>query len=276
MDLLVFTDHTADIAWSDGENFHLPSTVCRVPNGTFGWALAAVSVCGTDLRLGDDVAVDPGLREADVESTRDRILRVAAEKFAQKGYHATGVAELGDAAGIKRGALYYHIGSKEDLLYQLSRRHVEEALTRGLAVVAEVDGSVAKFRLLVREHLRTLAARRDEVIVVMHEMYALTGERATKFNRLRSEYEQLFAAVLRDGVQEGVFRSAERIEVLGVLSLLNYTYVWLDPNGPISVDEIAERLSNLLLYGAHVPSAPTSPMASRHPTTRRRRRLPKA
>lgn len=184
------------------------------------------------------------------ESTRERILRVAAEVFARQGYDATGVAELGDAAGLKRGALYYHIGSKEDLLFHLSRRHVEEALERGQAVIADIVGATERFRLLVREHLRTLAARRPEVIVVMHEMHALTGERARQLKGLRSEYEQLFGRVLREGVEEGVFRSAERIEVLGVLSMLNYTYVWLDPNGPISVDEIAERLTNLILYGA--------------------------
>ena len=144
------------------------------------------------------------------ETTGERILRVAAEKFAEKGYHGTGVAELGDAAGIKRGALYYHIGSKEDLLFRLSRRHVEEALARGRAVMADAVGAVAKFRLLVREHLRTLAERRSEVIVVMHEMHALTGERAVQLKDLRSEYEELFATVLREGVEEGVFRSADR------------------------------------------------------------------
>ncbi|MEU6702006.1 TetR/AcrR family transcriptional regulator [Pseudonocardia sp. NPDC046786] len=191
-----------------------------------------------------------GAREG---STRERILRVAAEKFAEKGFHGTGVAELGDAAGIKRGALYYHIGSKEDLLFHLSRRHVEEALVCGEAVVAEAVGAVEKFRLLVREHLRTLAARRSEVIVVMHEMHALTGERAKKFKRLRVQYEQLFEKIMREGVEEGVFRSADRIEVLGVLSMLNYTYVWLDPNGPVPVDEIADRLANLILHGAQLP-----------------------
>ncbi len=220
------------------------------------------------------VGAESLVHDAETESTRDRILRVAAERFAQKGYHATGVAEIGDAAGIKRGALYYHIGSKEDLLYQLSRRHVEEALSRGQVVVAEADGAVDKFRVLVREHLRTLAARRDEVTVVMHEMYALTGDRAKQLNLLRSQYEQLFAAVLREGVVEGVFRSAERIEVLGVLSMLNYTYVWLDPKGPISVDEIAQRLTDLILFGAHMQTG-HSAAAQRHPA-HRGKRVPKA
>lgn len=197
------------------------------------------------------------------ETTGDRILRVAAEKFAEKGYHGTGVAELGDAAGIKRGALYYHIGSKEDLLFRLSRRHVEEALVGGRAAIADAVGAVEKFRLLVREHLRTLAERRSEVIVVMHEMHALTGERAVQLKQLRSEYEELFATVLREGVEEGVFRSADRIEVFGVLSMLNYTYVWLDPNGPFSVPEIADRLADLILHGIQLPQRDTPPAKSR-------------
>jgi AcrR family transcriptional regulator len=200
---------------------------------------------------------------APAESTRDRILRVAAEKFAEKGFHGTGVAELGDASGIKRGALYYHIGSKEDLLFHLSRRHVEEALVRGEAVVADAAGAVEKFRLLVREHLRTLAARRPEVTVVMREMHALTGDRAEQFKRLRARYEQLFATIMQEGVKEGVFRSADRIEVLGVLSMLNYTYVWLDPNGPVPVDEIADRLTNLILHGTQLPERDKAPAKRR-------------
>ena len=56
------------------------------------------------------------------------MLRVAAQLFAEKGYHGTGVAEIGEMAGLQRGALYYHIGSKEDLLLVLLRRHVEESL----------------------------------------------------------------------------------------------------------------------------------------------------
>jgi AcrR family transcriptional regulator len=202
------------------------------------------------------------------ESTRDRILRVAAERFADKGYHGTGVAEIGDAAGIKRGALYYHIGSKEDLLLDLSRRHVEEALVQGRAVMADAVGAVEKFRLLAREHLRIVAARMPEVVAVMREMHALTGERAAQVKQLRSEYEGLFETVLREGVEEGVFRSADRIEVLGVLGMLNYTYVWLDPNGPVSVDEIADRLTDLVLHGVLLLERGTPRAGSRTPRPR--------
>jgi AcrR family transcriptional regulator len=78
------------------------------------------------------------------------------------GYHATGVAELGAAAGLQRGALHYQIKSKEDL--------------------------------------RTIAERCDEVTVVIREMHALTGIRAKRLT-LRDECENLFAEVLREGAK---------------------------------------------------------------------------
>src|SRR5699024_4611127 len=111
------------------------------------------------------------------ETTSDRILRVAAEVFAMYGYHGTSVTQLGEAAGLQRGALYYHIGSKEELLYDLSRRHVEEALERGRTVVEAELPPLEKFRALARAHMETVAARQSEVLVVLREMHALTGER---------------------------------------------------------------------------------------------------
>ncbi|HEY3471706.1 MAG TPA: TetR/AcrR family transcriptional regulator [Amycolatopsis sp.] len=199
------------------------------------------------------------------ESTQERILRVAAEMFARKGYHATGVAELGAAAGLQRGALYYHIKSKEDLLFDLSKRHVEEALARGREVLAKDLPPAAKLRALAREHLRTIAARCAEVTVVIREMHSLTGIRAKRLKELRDEYENLFAAVLREGAAQGVFASADRVVVLGVLGMFNWTHVWLDAErGPLSPDDIADRLTDLIIHGQLAPAtAVPAPAAAR-------------
>lgn len=184
------------------------------------------------------------------ETTRERILRVAAVMFAARGFHGTSVADLGAAANIKRGALYYHIGSKEELLFDLSKRHVEEALVRGIAVVEKDLHPVDKLRALAREHLAALAARRAEVTVVMREMHALTGERATQLKKLRDQHQDLFRRVLEEGAEQGVFRACDSVTVLGILGMYNWTHVWFDPaNGPLSVDKVADRLTDIVIYG---------------------------
>lgn len=201
------------------------------------------------------------------ESTRERIMRVAARMFAQYGFHGTSMAALGAAADIKRGALYYHIGSKEDLLFDLSKRHVEEALERGRAVMERDLHPVDKLRALAREHLAALAARRAEVTVVMREMHALTGERAEALRRLRDQHEDLFRSVLREGVEQGVFRRYDSITVLGILGMYNWTHVWFDPtHGARSVDELTDRLTDIILYGQlQTPRRTSTPLPERPP-----------
>lgn len=182
-------------------------------------------------------------------ATRERILRAAAEIFAAKGYHGAGMTELGVAADIQRGALYYHIGSKEELLYDLCKSHVEEALERGRAAVASTDDPIGQFRALAKAHLQTLADRRSDVITAEREMHSLTGDRAVRLAVLRREHQSLFEDVMRRGHEMGVFSEIGPIDVLGILGMFNYTYVWLDPEGAMPVDEVADRLVDLTLNG---------------------------
>ncbi|MHB1533025.1 MAG: TetR/AcrR family transcriptional regulator [Acidimicrobiales bacterium] len=54
-------------------------------------------------------------------ATRDRILAVALELFASKGYAATSVRDITERLGLTKASLYYHFASKEDILDALMR-----------------------------------------------------------------------------------------------------------------------------------------------------------
>ena len=183
------------------------------------------------------------------ERTKDRILRTAAELFAAQGYHATGVAELGRAAGIQRGALYYHIGSKEELLFELCKRHVEDAVVFGEEVLTSRVEPAEKLRQLIHRHLRMIVEHQSEIIVSFREMHFLTGERAAYLHDLRDRYEAVVRAILQEGYERRQFRSADAIVVNGLIGLISYAYLWFNPHGRLSADDIAERFADLALHG---------------------------
>jgi len=121
------------------------------------------------------------------EQTRERLLRAAADVFAERGYDGTRVADIAAAAGVSNGALYAHFDSKADLLVGALRAHGRHLLAEMLAAEPDrpvVDLLVAVGRLLprrrdVREYLITealIAARRDEDVA--RTMGEYVGERA--------------------------------------------------------------------------------------------------
>ena len=183
------------------------------------------------------------------EATRKRIHEVAVRLFAERGYHGTGVAEIGRAAGVRQGALYYHIGSKEELLFEVLKRHVAESL-RGESAIVDGDRPPAeKLRLLITHHVATIAERRDDVVIYLREQDKLTGQRADELQRLREEVESVWWRVLQEGMAAGVFRPVERVEVNGLLGLANSVFYWYRPSGPLEPEEIAERFFALAAHG---------------------------
>lgn len=182
-------------------------------------------------------------------ATRERILRVSTELFATKGFHGTGVAEIGELANIKRAALYYHIGSKDELLYDVVRAHVEQSLAGEEAIAASDVDYVEKLRRLARHHVRTIVENRQAVAIILRDVGALSPERRAQVRLMQGRVEAIWQSVIREGVEAGTFRSADPIVVRGVLSMLNMAFSWYKAEGPLSPEDVADRFSELLLNG---------------------------
>ena len=86
----------------------------------------------------------PGVTGAE---TRERLLRAAADVFAEHGFDGTRVAAIAAAAGLSNGALYAHFASKADLLVDALRTHGRGRLADLFA--AEPDLPVTVLLLLI-------------------------------------------------------------------------------------------------------------------------------
>jgi AcrR family transcriptional regulator len=186
---------------------------------------------------------------SDTGNRHEHILRVAARLFAQQGYHGTGMAELGDAADLQRGALYYYIGSKENLLYEISSRHVVEMVEFGETLLKEDRPATEKLLRLSQRLIRTIHDDLDEVTVFFREIGALTGDRRKRVFALRDRFEDVWMRILQQGVSEGTFRRADPLLIKAVLGMHNYSYLWLRPDGQLPPEEVAQYFCDLVLRG---------------------------
>jgi AcrR family transcriptional regulator len=74
----------------------------------------------------------PGLRERKKQRTRETIARVAVELFSERGYHATTLADIADAADVSTRTIFSYFSSKEDILFS-DFPELKQALAQALA-----------------------------------------------------------------------------------------------------------------------------------------------
>ena len=98
---------------------------------------------------------------ASTSEVATHIARVAARLFAARGYDATSVREIVEAAGVTKPTLYYHFGSKQGLAEALLTRPMTEFLA-SLQELFDVEiNAVRLLRRMVEAHVRFITAEPD-------------------------------------------------------------------------------------------------------------------
>ncbi|WP_217561203.1 TetR/AcrR family transcriptional regulator [Streptomyces sp. GbtcB6] len=184
------------------------------------------------------------------ETKRQEIIDKAAALFAEKGYAATGIAEVGDVAGLARGALYYYIGSKEHLLVEIQDRVMRPMLAGVHRIAALDEDPVLRLRLLSQTLLENILARLDHVRVYEHDYRNLRGDNRTRLLSQRREFEGVVERLLVAAMEDGSFRKADsRLATLQFLNMHNHTYQWIKPGGEWDAQRLSQEYCATLFAG---------------------------
>lgn len=171
------------------------------------------------------------------------VQRAAVALFAEKGFAAAGIRELGSAAGINSATLYHHMGGgKEALLADIMRTCLDELLRGGRSAVAVSSDPTLQLVALIASHVGISALNPLTARVTDQEMRSLSAQNFTVLVGLRDDYESMFSAVLERGVRTGAFRLTDvAMARLAILEMCNGVAHWYRPDGRLSVEEVQRR-----------------------------------
>jgi AcrR family transcriptional regulator len=175
---------------------------------------------------------------------------VAERLFAERGYHATSVRDIAESLSIKGGSLYAHIDSKDDLLWEI----VSGAAERFFGAMQPIVGSnlvtVEKLRRVISAHVGVVTGNLNAAAIYSNEWRYLSDTRRHQFAERRNAYERIVRGLVHDCIREGTFADVdEKFATLLILSSINWIYQWYRPDGSMTPEEIARKLTDLLFNG---------------------------
>jgi AcrR family transcriptional regulator len=186
-----------------------------------------------------------------VRERRAALVRAAIDVFSAKGYHASRVADVAQAAGISQGTVYNYVGSKEDLLYMVCEDHLrgyERIVTSAMAKVTEPR---ERLEALLRATIEAIFSYRKHYIVMLRELHLVERERRRAFMRLAAEQRKICEDILCEIAQQEGFDVGNSLITANLMIFLPSFIIsrgW-DLRGKVSDEEIADTLVAFMRRG---------------------------
>lgn len=189
-------------------------------------------------------------------NTKEIVREKATEFFFEKGYAATNLREVATAAGLKIGSLYNHIESKEDLLLQVMGGVIDD-LVEAQREAIDVEGdAVERLRSAVECHIRFHATRAKEVHIGNSNLNSLSDEAREKIVAKRAGYSNVLEGLIREADQSGLAAALDpRLHTYSISAQGSHIAGWYRPDGRLSLDEIVQIYSKLILRELKVADA---------------------
>lgn len=184
----------------------------------------------------------------DPDSARGKLLQTAAHLFRSKGYERTTVRDLASAVGIQSGSIFHHFKSKDEILRSVMEETIRYNTALMQASLAEATDLRGRVLALIRCELQSIMGGTGEAMAVLvYEWRSLSEEGREFILELRDNYELLWLGVLNEAKSAGYFKADPFILRRLLTGALSWTTTWFRPEGPMSIDQLAEEALSLVL-----------------------------
>lgn len=192
-----------------------------------------------------------------------KILAVAMDLFARRGFKGTTTAEIARQAGVNEAIIFRHFPAKGDLYAAILNAKIENESTRVIIEAAECDClPVIDALKLVGERFFQ-ACKNDPIFLRLYYFSALEGhELASSFyEKFASRLNALVAKLIDRGIRDGIFREvdtqmAARCYIGSLRSHLLVRELFPDFEDKTDHEAIVRGFTDIFLRGIGAESSP--------------------
>jgi AcrR family transcriptional regulator len=187
------------------------------------------------------------------ELRRDQILDAAAQCFADRSYPAASMNDIAAAVGTSKARLYHYYESKEAILYDMLDRYTQ----RLLSLVGQVEATAQRRNLddraalheLVRAFLAEYEHSATRHIALLHGTAFLGEAQRQEILDRQRDIVSAMTRFLRRAYPRRLNPGNQAAITMMLFGMINWTFTWLRPGGPMSYAAFAEEVIAMLERG---------------------------
>jgi len=195
-------------------------------------------------------------QNSEMANTEERILKEAMRLFLERGYHGTSIDDITQAAGLTKGAFYWHFKSKENLLKRIIHEYEVRFLNGLIQKVEEVKGgAIEKFEKYF--HYNAAFAYYNRELCISFDTLAaeLVGAHHPieyEIRRIYKKYQKFLSQLIDQGKKEKIFKKELGSELTALILIAFHDGIllqWSMNRDKIDGKSYVKSFKNIVLYG---------------------------
>ncbi|MBW2031613.1 MAG: TetR family transcriptional regulator [Deltaproteobacteria bacterium] len=190
---------------------------------------------------------------------KEKIIEVAADLFGEKGYAATSIRDISQALKVSIATLYYYFKNKEDLLFTIIESIGDDLLVRLKEARDKYEDPMEALREMLSRHIALTEKKKNMVKVYVVEQHNLSKRFKKIIYKQHREIYDVYIEQLRRLRDQGLISSEPlSVTAFAIFGMVNWCYRWFKQGGRLSINDVTQRLIDMIFYGIIDQKTPTS------------------
>jgi AcrR family transcriptional regulator len=143
------------------------------------------------------------------DKVRKKIVDAASVLYAKKGFAATSIQEIAEAAGVTLPVTYHYVKKKSEIMRLIMEdvlNTFREGLTQKVLSVEDPQGKLAAAIVL---YLGIVDQHREKLLLLYQKSASLDRASKTRVMQLEVEVSGIFGEIIREGIEQGLFKAVD-------------------------------------------------------------------
>jgi AcrR family transcriptional regulator len=146
---------------------------------------------------------------ADSDKVRKQIIDAASTLYAKKGFNATSIQEISEAAGVSLPVTYHYVKKKSEIMRMIMEDVLNTFRDNLLDMIRGIDDPEEKLSIAARLYFRVVDQQREKSLLIYQKSNSLDRASKARVMELEIEVINVFSQMIDEGITQGVFRKVD-------------------------------------------------------------------
>ena len=143
------------------------------------------------------------------DKVRKRIIDAASALYAKKGFRATAIEEIAEAAGVALPVAYQYIKNKSEIMRMIMEDVFNVFQDSLRPQIKGIEDPEEKLAIALILYFRVVDQQREKALLIYQKSSSLDKPSKARIMQLEVDVSKIFVDIIKEGIEQGIFQAVD-------------------------------------------------------------------